>query len=158
MSTIRLVSPLENIWLMFFLVVSSVNNLYLFNWSSIFTLSFEYKMLFCRSYSNILDVIIFLLSSIALEFPLVIIRSWFLKYLISSEKIWYLLISSSIITLPFAFKIFFDLLYMKLSALIRIPLSDIIFPLLFPLNILPSSRISISVTSKSNCCSEKLWN
>ena len=55
---------------------------------------------------------------------------------------------SSILTLPFAFKTFKLLLYLKLSASNLIPSSVVIIPLFDPLKIFPFSKISTSVTSK----------
>ena len=59
--------------------------------------------------------------------------------------------------MPFAIKIFKILSYPNSFAVITIPLSDKILPLFFPLKRLPSLRISISVTSKVNCSSEKAF-
>ena len=44
---------------------------------------------------------------------------------------------------------FFNLSYLKLSALIETPFCEVIFPLFNPLKVLPLSVISTSVTSKS---------
>ena len=67
----------------------------------------------------------------------------------------YLFILSSISTFPFAFRIFNFLSYSNWSALIIIPLLDVILPLLVPINLFPFSKICISVTSKLNDSAEK---
>ena len=69
----------------------------------------------------------------------------------SSDTILISLISSFIITFPNAFKIFKFLSYSNWSASKLIPLLVVIVPLLSPLNLLPFSKISISVILKLNC-------
>ena len=85
---------------------------------------------------------------IALDFPFVKKNSLFFKYVIFCDLIIIFSFSSIISTLPKAISMFLILSYSKFFAFITVPSSEVTVPPFFPINLLPSSIISNSVTSK----------